>query len=93
MLAVLPDTQVYSLRVPGHLHRPDHLDRHARPADRHIPYVLHLGDIVEQQHRTWNGSGRRRRCRLLDGVVPYALVTGNHDYGPSGNAVQPATRC
>src|SRR5690606_10888288 len=28
----------------------------------------------------------RDSMRYLDGVVPYGLVPGNHDYGPSGDA-------
>lgn len=84
MLAVLPDTQVYSLRMPGIFHiQTDWIAQNAQRLD--IRYVLHLGDITD--HNTpaeW--ANARRAMRRLDGVVPYALAAGNHDYGPHGDA-------
>lgn len=83
-IAVLPDTQVYSLRFPGVftaqtgwvLANRERLD---------IRYAIQLGDIVNNNTpREWQNA--RDAMRLLDGAVPYALVPGNHDYGPSGDA-------
>jgi len=84
VLAVLPDTQVYSLRVPGMFHL--QTDWIANNAERlNIVQVLHLGDLVNN-----NTAGEWENARAafarLDGVVPYAIVPGNHDYGPSGDA-------
>jgi Calcineurin-like phosphoesterase len=84
MLAVLPDTQFYSLSYPGiYAAQTSWIAANARR--RHIPYVLHLGDIVNNNSPTeWERA--YESMSLLDGVVPYALSTGNHDYGPSGDA-------
>jgi hypothetical protein len=83
-LAVLPDTQVYSLRYPGLFYA--QTGWIARNHDRlNIKYVLQLGDVVNNNtHREWRNA--REAMSLLDGVVPYAICPGNHDYGPSGDA-------
>ena len=87
--AVLPDTQVYAQIYPGLLDAQtawiaENVNKH------NIVYVFHLGDITnnntpaEWQHAIDAFS-------LLDGVVPYAIVPGNHDYGPAGNAADRTT--
>ncbi len=85
MLAVLPDTQYYALAYPGvYDAQTSWIAGSART--RRISYVLHLGDIVDQNTpREWQRAASA--MRLLDGVVPYALVPGNHDLGPGGTAV------
>ena len=83
-LAVLPDTQVYSLRYPGLYDAQTNWIVRNRER-RNVRYVIHLGDITNN-----NTPMEWRRARaamgLLDGAVPYSLVPGNHDYGPSGDA-------
>ncbi|MDQ8206030.1 metallophosphoesterase [Coraliomargarita sp. SDUM461003] len=83
-LVLLPDTQVYSQNYPGVFSaQTSWIRQHART--RNIRYVLHLGDIVNNNSiPEWESA--RESMGMLDGVVPYAIVTGNHDYGPSGNA-------
>lgn len=82
-IAVLPDTQHYTQGKWGH-----HFDNQtrwiAKNAKTHnIAYTLHLGDIVNNNKRTqWRVA--RKAMQTLDGVVPYAFVTGNHDYGANG---------
>ncbi len=85
-LVVLPDTEVYSQKRPEFLEaQAKWVAAHAR--DRNIAYVLHVGDIVHDDvEAQWQVA--RRRLGLLDGIVPYALVPGNHDY--SGGARQTA---
>jgi hypothetical protein len=84
VLAVLPDTQFYSLLYPG-IYSAQTSWIVANAKRRHIPYVLHLGDIVNNNTPDeWRHA--YESMSLLDGVVPYALSTGNHDYGPSGDA-------
>jgi hypothetical protein len=81
---VLPDTQYYSLRFPGVFSsQTKWIARNA--IDRNIAYVFHLGDLV---HYNKESEWKRASAAMaeLDGIVPYGLVTGNHDYGPSGDA-------
>lgn len=82
--AALPDTQVYALRYPGVFDSQTvWLAEHA--AEMNLAYVFHLGDIVNNNSAVeWERA--RASMRLLEGVVPYAMVPGNHDYGPSGDA-------
>ena len=85
MLAILPDTQIYSLNYPG-IFTAQTSWIAANAQKRHIPYVLHLGDIVDQNTpMEWQRAAQA--MSQLDGVVPYALVPGNHDYGASGTAL------
>jgi len=83
-LAVLPDTQVYAMR------HPDIFEAQTRwiaenQRKRHIKYVLHLGDVTNNNNKPqWTVA--RKAFRHLDGVVPYAIAPGNHDYGPRGSA-------
>ncbi len=84
MFAVLPDTQVYALRYPGIFD--SQTAWVARNADAlNIRYAFHLGDIVNNNtDLEWERAAAS--MGLLDDVVPYAMVPGNHDYGPSGDA-------
>ena len=84
MLAVLPDTQYYSLNWPGIFTA--QTSWIAANAQRlRIPYVLHLGDIVDLNTPVeWERAAEA--MWLIEGIVPYALTTGNHDMGPYGNA-------
>jgi hypothetical protein len=85
MLAVLPDTQMYSETWPG-IYTAQTSWIAANAQRRRIAYVFHLGDIVN-----WNTPLEWERAAeamwLLEGIVPYAMVTGNHDLGPLGNAL------
>jgi hypothetical protein len=82
-LVVLPDTQKYADTYPGIFSSQtawirDNVRR------RNIRYVMHLGDITDD-----NNDLQWRRARVsmgvMDGAVPYTIVGGNHDYGPNGN--------
>ncbi len=83
-LAILPDPQFYSKTYPGLFHLQtrwivENKDKY------NITYVLTLGDLThnnndQQWQRASNALGR------LEGVVPYTIVLGNHDYGPDGKA-------
>jgi len=83
-IAVLPDTQFYSLGHPDvYEAQTQWLAQHATELD--IRYVLHLGDLTHNNTpEQW--AVARRAMAHLDGVVPYALVAGNHDYGPDGRS-------
>lgn len=82
-LAILPDTQVYARAYP------DHFDAQTRwiadhAASHNIKFVLHEGDVTDNNvAEQWDNA--LKSMKLLDGVVPYAIAPGNHDYGPNGN--------
>ncbi len=89
-LAILPDTQVYAMSYPDLF-----LDQTrwiAANRDRYnIEYVLHLGDITNNNtSNQWQNA--KSALSLLDGVVPYALVPGNHDYGANGGTENRSTQ-
>jgi len=81
-LVVLPDTQNYSTLYPGLFNLQtewvvDNKDKY------NIAYVLQNGDLTNNDNeQEWQRA--RRAFSRLDGVVPYAIVPGNHDYSPDG---------
>jgi hypothetical protein len=83
-LVVLPDTQNYSTYYPGLFNLQtqwivDNKDRY------NIVYVLQLGDITNLNSEIeWERASRA--MARLEGLLPYALVLGNHDYGEGGEA-------
>ncbi len=83
-IVVLPDTQYYSRSYPEEFAaQTKWIAQHVK--DRNIKYVLHLGDITtDNLEKSWKNA--KRAMSVLDGVVPYALVGGNHDYGPGGDS-------
>lgn len=77
IIAVLPDTQIYSERYPNiFLRQTQWLAEQA--ADRNIVLMLHMGDIT---NRNTPGEWRNavRAITVLDGAMPYVLAVGNHD--------------
>jgi uncharacterized repeat protein (TIGR02543 family) len=89
-LVVLPDTQIYSESYPELFK--DQTRWIVANKDRYnIKYVLHLGDIVNVPMATTQWVNAKAAMSLMDGVVPYAFVTGNHDHGSSGVASDRAT--
>jgi hypothetical protein len=84
-LAVLPDTQYYSFSYPGiFLSQVSWIAANVQRL--RIPYVFHLGDIVDQNTPLeWQRA--YQAMWLLEGVVPYTVVPGNHDLGPSGSGI------
>jgi len=85
-LVALPDTQVYAMKPQWHKHFYNQAEWVAQNAERlNIKYVLHEGDIVNNNNRPqWEVA--QAAMKLLDGKVPYALAPGNHDYGPNGSS-------
>ncbi|QDT68257.1 hypothetical protein MalM25_11770 [Planctomycetes bacterium MalM25] len=91
-MVVLPDTQAYakSSTDTAILRQMtqwvvDHRDPFG------VQFVLHEGDVVNQNSQVDPTSGdqsgdqqwqnAKAAMSLLDGVVPYAIAPGNHDYG------------
>jgi 3',5'-cyclic AMP phosphodiesterase CpdA len=82
-IVVLPDTQNYSERYPAtYLAQTNWIVENQR--DRNIAFVLHLGDITNNNTpEEWQNA--LAAMRVLDGKLPYALVPGNHDYSEGGS--------
>lgn len=81
-IIVMPDTQSYSRDFPDVFkEQAEWILEHADS----IAFVLHLGDIVTNSANTtqWDAS---KAMYMLDGKVPYIVVTGNHDLGTHGNS-------
>jgi 3',5'-cyclic AMP phosphodiesterase CpdA len=79
-LVVLPDSQYAVLEAPEVLEAQlDWIaDSHHRLG---IRFVVHEGDVTHTGHRReWRRA--RRAFDAIEGVVPYAVTTGNHDYDP-----------
>ncbi len=78
-VVVLPDTQNYAEKfadtyVAQTQWIRDNLEK------ENIKFVMHLGDIVQHHNDSeeqWQVADRAHR--LLDGVVPYSMLPGNHD--------------
>jgi 3',5'-cyclic AMP phosphodiesterase CpdA len=83
-LALLPDTQYYSLSYPDtYLAQTSWIAANVQRLQ--IPYVLHLGDIVDQNSPLeWQRA--TQAMAELDGLVPYTVAPGNHDLGMAGSA-------
>ena len=84
-VVTLPDTQYYAAAHPEILDAQiAWISRQA--AAQNIAFVLHEGDIVDaDEPAQWaRASGS---LHVLDGVVPYVLSTGNHDYARSGAVI------
>jgi hypothetical protein len=83
-VVILPDTQNYASSFPHIFTAQTRWIVENRDAEN-IVMVLHEGDITND-----NGAAQWANADaslgLLDGVVPYLLVPGNHDTGPGGRA-------
>ncbi len=93
-LAVLPDTQQYTDKcaqssfwwyplngMDFYEAQVEYLIKNAVSNGGTISFVLHEGDVVEHR-RMFSGEWERasRVMSKLDGVLPYLVVPGNHDY-------------
>jgi hypothetical protein len=82
-VVVLPDTQFYAKAYPDVFMR--QTEWIARNKDRHdIRFVLHEGDITDDNIPAQWEVARKAMKVLSDAGVPYVLVPGNHDIGAAG---------
>ena len=89
-LVVLPDTQYYAAKHPEILEAQARWIGREREAAR-IAFVVHEGDIVDEDvDQQWESAARS--LHQLDGVVPYVLSVGNHDYRRAGRLITRHTR-
>ncbi len=78
-LVVLPDTQNYAQKFPDTYVSQTQWIRD-NVEKENIKFVMHLGDIVQHYNDSeaqWQVADRAHK--LLDGVVPYSMLPGNHD--------------
>ena len=81
-LAILPDTQIYAESFP-HIFTAQTQWIAQNRDERNIVFTLHEGDITNgNTEPQWRNAAES--MSVLDGVVPYAIVMGNHDMGPGG---------
>ena len=78
-VVVLPDTQYYASSWPEIFMAQTRwiADNHAT---RPIAFVLHTGDVVDSD-TTEQWTVAAQALHALDGLVPYVITAGNHDYG------------
>jgi hypothetical protein len=84
-IVLLPDTQFYTYQKVAEGEKLGEIfDAQTQwildhETDLNIAFVAHLGDITEQSETSeWNRA--KSSMSLLDNVVPYVTVIGNHDY-------------
>jgi hypothetical protein len=77
-VVLLPDTQFYSEKYPETYVAQTMWIRERVQADN-IKFVIGLGDIVQNAHVEQEWVNAQTASRILDGVVPYSSVPGNHD--------------
>ena len=84
-IVALPDTQYYAADHPDILQaQSDWLVAQGAASD--VVLVVHEGDIVDKDEpRQWAVASRS--LHHLDGVVPYMVTSGNHDYARSATLV------
>lgn len=76
-LIVVPDTQRYAAYFPEIFREQFRWIRDS-VASLNIKYVIHLGDVVEEgEDAEWVVADEA--FSMLDGIVPYLVVPGNHD--------------
>ncbi len=82
-IAVLPDTQNYSEKFPEQYMAQTRWIAENKK-DRNIACVLHLGDVTNHNSAPeWDNA--IKAMNQLDGIVPYFMVPGNHDYSEKGS--------
>lgn len=78
-LVVLPDSQLAVQNKPELFSaETEWIVAHRR--DLNIPFVVHLGDVVEWPSRTSDWERTTAALSRLDRVVPYVISVGNHDF-------------
>ena len=78
-IVVLPDTQYYAAAFPDIFMKQASWIVENREAQQ-IAFVLHTGDLVDSDAPAqWTVASNS--LHMLDGVIPYVIAAGNHDYG------------
>jgi hypothetical protein len=83
-IAMLPDTQHYSRKYPDSFLAQTDWIRRNRDKEN-IVFVTHIGDIVNDRNKRmdeWELADKA--MSQLDGVVPWGVCLGNHDFDDHG---------
>lgn len=78
-VVMLPDTQIYSWKDPSVFRAQTQwiVDNRVK---ENIVFVTHVGDIVEHGNRESEWVHADTAMDILDGLLPYSVAIGNHDY-------------
>jgi len=77
-VVVLPDTQIYAKSYPDiYTNQTQWIVNNKDSLN--IDYVIHLGDIVDGNGNTTQWDRANTSMSLLDGVLNYTVIPGNHD--------------
>ena len=82
IVVLLPDTQFYSEKFPESYIAQTMWIRRRAAADR-MKFAIHLGDIVQNADVEEEWKNAARAMEIIDGVLPYSMVPGNHDMSGS----------
>lgn len=81
-ILVIPDTQYYAESYPDvYTNQTQWIVENKDSLN--IQFVVHVGDIVNAGSNTTQWDRANTSMSLLDGVVDYLVVPGNHDYASS----------
>lgn len=97
-IVVFPDTQIYSKDRPEwrrsskkevFMHMTQWVAKRTKPDN--IKFVLHMGDIVNEDDEAYQWKNANEAMSVLDGVVPYTMVVGNHDMFMGNKEISPGS--
>jgi len=88
-IVVMPDTQFYSESYPAIFTSQTQWIRD-NAAAQNIVFVTHVGDVVENATSAIEWQRADTAMDELDGVVPYSVAVGNHDYEVANDRSKPA---
>lgn len=77
-VVLLPDTQNYAEKYPE-TYVAQTLWIRKQLREDNIKFAIHLGDIVQNPKAKPEWENAHRAMEIIDGVVPYSMVPGNHD--------------
>lgn len=77
-VVILPDTQLYAESFPEIYAAQTTWIKQLATKDR-VRFVIHMGDIVQNPGAEHEWQNADRAHQVLDDVVPYSMLPGNHD--------------